>query len=110
MMFLGDANTRDRDYGDVYLLAKVHAIDAASPRGALRDVAEHRRHDVRPLGPQLETLRATRQQPWAAFRARIDLAGLPESFAEVVDGVVELVDGAQDGSVSRWDPGERRWT
>jgi hypothetical protein len=23
MMFLGDANTRDRDYGDVYLLAQV---------------------------------------------------------------------------------------
>ncbi len=28
MMFLGDANTRDRDYGDVYLLSEIHAVEA----------------------------------------------------------------------------------
>jgi len=35
MMFLGDANTRDRDYGDVYLLSQVHPISAESLRQAL---------------------------------------------------------------------------
>jgi hypothetical protein len=109
MMFLGDASTRDRDYGDVYLLSEIHAIDAESLRRALREVAEHRRHNPRPLGPQLETLRQTRQQPWAAFRARIDLVGLPERFSEVIDRVVEIVDGVHDESVSQWRPAERRW-
>ncbi len=109
MMFFGDANTRDRDYGDVYLLAQVHAIDAESLRGALKDVAEHRRHDLRPLRPQLEALREIRQQPWVAFRARIGLVGLQEHFAEVVDRVVDLVDGVQDEHVSRWDPAGHRW-
>jgi predicted nucleotidyltransferase component of viral defense system len=110
MMFLGDANTRDRDYGDVYLLSEIHAIDAESLRRALEAVAEHRRHELRPLGPQLETLRQTRQQPWAAFRARVGLAGLPESFSEVVDRVVEMVDRMHDESISRWNPSEHRWT
>jgi len=109
MMLLGDANTRDRDYGDVYLLSKIHAIDAGSLRRALREVAEHRRHELRPLGPQLETLRQARQQPWAAFRARVGLAGLPERFSEVVDRAVEIVDDVHDQSVSRWHPAERSW-
>jgi len=109
MMFLGDANTRDRDYGDLYLLSEIHAIDAALLRRALREVAEHRRHEPRPLGPQLETLRQARQQPWAAFRARVGLAGLPEDFSEVVDRAVEIVDGVHDQSVSRWHPAEHRW-
>jgi hypothetical protein len=109
MMFLGDANTRDRDYGDVYLLSQAHPISAKSLRQALSAVAEHRHHEVRLLGPRLETLREVRQQPWAAFRTRVGLAGLPERFSEVVDGVVELVDGVQDENVSRWHPSERRW-
>jgi nucleotidyltransferase AbiEii toxin of type IV toxin-antitoxin system len=109
MMFLGDANTRDRDYGDVYLLSEIHAIDAELLRRALNEVAEHRRHELRPLGPQLETLRQARLQPWAAFRARVGLASLPERFSEVVDRVVEIVDGVHEESVSRWQPAERRW-
>jgi Nucleotidyl transferase AbiEii toxin, Type IV TA system len=109
MMFLGDANTRDRDYGDVYLLSQVHPISAAPLRQALNAVAEHRHHEVRLLGPQLETLREVRQQPWAAFRARVGLTGLPESFSGVVDGVVALIDGAQNENVSHWHPAERRW-
>jgi predicted nucleotidyltransferase component of viral defense system len=109
MIFLADANTRDRDYGDVYLLSAIHPVDGERLRGALRTVAEHRHHDVRLLGPQLQTLRESRQQPWAAFRARIGLAGLPERFAEVVDSVVEFVDGAQDEHASRWHPAEHRW-
>lgn len=109
MTFLADANTRDRDYGDVYLLSGIHPVDGERLRRALRAVAEHRHHNVRLLGQQLQTLRESRQQPWAAFRARIGLAGLPERFAEVVDGVVEFVDGAQDEHASRWHPAERRW-
>lgn len=80
-----------------------------TPGQALKEVAEHRRHELTPLGPQLETLRQTRQQPWAAFRARVGLAGLPERFAEVVDRAVEIVDGVGDESGSRWHPTERRW-
>jgi predicted nucleotidyltransferase component of viral defense system len=109
MMFLGDANTRDRDYGDVYLLSEIHPVEAEPLRQALYTVAEHRHHEVRPLGPLLETLREARQQPWEAFRARVGLTGLPERFSDVVDAVVEFIDGLQAENISRWNPAQRRW-
>jgi len=64
---------------------------------------------VRPLGPLLETLRETRQQPWVAFRARVGLIDLPERFSDVVDRVVGFIDGLQDENISRWNPAERCW-
>jgi hypothetical protein len=109
MMFLGDANTRDRDYGDVYLLSEIHPVEAEPLRQALHTVAEHRHHVVRPLGPLLETLRETRQQSWEAFRTRVGLTGLPERFSDVVDGVVDFLDGLHTDGVSRWNPTQRRW-
>ncbi len=109
MMFLGDANTRDRDYGDVYLLSEIHPIEAAPMRAALRAVAEYRDREVTPLGPMLQTLRETRQQPWDAFRVRVGLLGLPERFSVVVDRVVSFVDGLQVSGASRWNPARQRW-
>jgi hypothetical protein len=109
MMLLGDANTRDRDYGDVYRLSEIHPVEADPLRQSLRSVAEHRHHEIRLLGPLLDTLRETRQQPWETFRARAGVAGLPERFSDVVDGVVAFLDGVHDENASRWDPAERRW-
>jgi hypothetical protein len=104
MMLLGDANTRDRDYGDVYLLSEIHSVEAQSLRRELHRVAEHRGHEVRPLGPLLETLRESRQQPWEAFCARVGLPGLPDHFSDVVDVVVAFVDGVQAPGASLWNP------
>lgn len=109
MMFLGDANTRDRDYGDVYLLSRVHSVDAEMLRNALRSVTEHRGHEVRALGPLLETLRESRQRPWEAFRERAGLPGLPERFADVVDAVVAFIDELRNTGGSTWNPRARRW-
>ncbi|MGH2904486.1 MAG: nucleotidyl transferase AbiEii/AbiGii toxin family protein [Solirubrobacteraceae bacterium] len=109
MMLLADANTRDRDYGDVYLLSGIHQIEAQTLREALRSVTEHRNHEIRPLGEMLETLRERRQQPWERFRARSGLASLPERFSDVVDCVVGFIDGVHDENISRWNPTERRW-
>jgi Nucleotidyl transferase AbiEii toxin, Type IV TA system len=109
MTLLGDANTRDRDYGDVYSLSEIHPVEAEPLCRALHSVAEHRHHEIRLLGPLLATLRETRQQPWETFRARAGLAGLPERFSDVVDGVVAFIDGVHDENASRWRPAERRW-
>lgn len=109
MMFLGDANSRDRDYGDVYLLSQIHPVESEVLRRALGLVAEHRGHEVRPLRPLLETLRESRQQPWEAFRARVGLLGLPERFADVVDAVVDFIDGLQKTRDSTWNPQTRQW-
>ena len=94
MMALGDANSRDRDYGDIYVLSGIYPLEREPVWEALLAVAQHRGREVRPLGPLLKTLRESRQQPWAAFRARVGLPGLPERFSDVVDGVVEFIDGS----------------
>ncbi len=109
MMLLGDANTRDRDYGDVYLLSEIHPVEAEALRQALQAVAAHRGHEVRPLGPLLETLGERRQRPWEAFRTRAGLPGMPERFSDVVNGVVEFIDGLPAAGGALWDPAERRW-
>lgn len=110
MMALGDANTRDRDYGDVYLLSEIHVMEAGALRDTLRAVAEHRGRDVRSLGPMLVTLRDTRQQPWTAFRARTALPALPERFSDVVDRVVDFIDGLhQADDAAHWHPDRGRW-
>jgi hypothetical protein len=109
MMALGDANTRDRDYGDVYLLSGTYALERESLWNALQATAKHRGRETRPLGPLLVTLRVGRQQPWAAYRARVSLPGLPERYADVVDAVVEFLDGLQADAGSHWNPRQRRW-
>ena len=109
MLTLGDANTRDRDYADVYLLSRIHPIDAATLRSALQTVAEHRDVELRPLGRLLETLQHSRQRSWTAFRARVGLDVLPERFSDVVDAVVAFLDGLAADGVMQWSPVEERW-
>jgi hypothetical protein len=109
MLTLGDANTRDRDYADIYLLSRIHTIDADTIRSALHTVAMHRDVELRPLDPLLETLRESRQQSWTAFRARVGLEMLPERFSDVVDAVVAFIDGLAADGAMRWSPTDERW-
>ena len=109
MLTLGDANTRDRDYADIYLLSRVHSIDVTNMRSALRTVAEHRGVALRPLGPLLETLPDSRQRSWSAFCARVGLHVLPDRFSDVVDAVVAFVDGLAADGVVGWSPADGRW-
>lgn len=109
MLTLADANTRDRDYADIYLLSRIHSIEADAMRAALHTVAAHRGVELQPLEPLLETLRESRQRSWAAFRARVGLKVLPERFSDVVDAVVAFTDGLAADGVVRWSPADQRW-
>jgi len=109
MLTLGDANTRDRDYADVYLLSRIHPIEARPLRSALHAVAKHRGVELAPLEPLLETLHESRQTPWEAFRARVGLDVLPERFSDVVEAVVAFIDGLAADDVIRWSPTDERW-
>jgi hypothetical protein len=109
MLTLGDANTRDRDYADVYLLSRVHTIKAQALRSALHAVAEHRGVELAPLEPLLETLHESRQRSWTAFRTRVGLDVLPERFSDVVEAVVAFIDGLAADDVKRWSPTDERW-
>jgi predicted nucleotidyltransferase component of viral defense system len=73
MMERGELNTRDRDFADVWVLSRLHAIDGERLRTTLVAVAEHRQHVVEPLSLALADL-PDRQQSYDALRARASFA------------------------------------
>jgi hypothetical protein len=112
MMVRGQANTRDRDFADVALLARIHAIDAGALHSALARTAEHRAHPIVALSSTLERHADNRQSTWTTLRQRSALDTLPPSFNDLVAEVVRFVDplvelGAAAGA---WQPNERRWS
>ncbi|HEX7302431.1 nucleotidyl transferase AbiEii/AbiGii toxin family protein [Lentzea sp.] len=109
---LGEANTRVRDYADLYTLTGRHAVCCESARSALEATARHRAVDLRPLSEAIGDLVALRQRAYAAFKKRLGPDGdhLPDDFGEVVAAVIEFVDPLT-GEIPRdaWDPAARRW-
>ncbi len=111
MMERGELNTRDRDFVDVWVLSRLHTIDAERLRTTLVAVAEHRQHPVEPLSEALAEL-PDRQQSYDALRARASFAlSPPERWTDLVADVMAFVDPvvrAVDGSLS-WDPETKKW-
>ncbi len=109
----GTVNTRWRDFGDIYMLARHHAIKGSELAHAIRRVAEHRKVRLRPLAQALDDYGQIGQQRWTAWRRRQRLEDrLPEQFGDVVEAAIDFADPAILGSaVSRsWDPARRTWS
>jgi len=88
MLKLSLANTRMKDFFDVYQLARAYAFEGQVLGEALRRTCERRGAPFLPdpavLRPDFGT-DAARQQQWAAFLTRGRLTTAPERFAEVMD-------------------------
>jgi predicted nucleotidyltransferase component of viral defense system len=112
MMSRGRANTRDRDFADVVVLSRIHAIDANKLRSALQRTANHRQHPITTLGDTLDGHASARQSAWTALRQRSGLDTLSADFSEVVDEVVRFVDPLveSNGSLGPWTPEAGRWS
>ena len=89
----GEANTRWRDFADVYTLARLHEIDSEELRDSLEVVAAYRRVVLEPLLPLLVDMPQRVQAKWRAWRTRAHRdRELPESFADVLSAVAEFAD------------------
>ncbi len=109
---LREANTRVRDYADLYTLTGKQVVSYESVRLALEATTRHRGVDVQPLSAVIGDLAELRQQAYSAFRKRLgpDADHLPDSFGDVVAAVVEFVDPLAAGDRREaWDPGARKW-
>ncbi|WP_051426231.1 nucleotidyl transferase AbiEii/AbiGii toxin family protein [Jiangella gansuensis] len=109
----GSANTRWRDFADVYLLARRHDQDGTELTVAVRQVADHRGVELHRASLDLDGFAALAQPKWRAWRSRLGLDDrLPDDFADVLGDVNRFAAGAFDGSVRghRWSGVERRWT
>jgi predicted nucleotidyltransferase component of viral defense system len=109
----GTVNTRWRDFADIYMLARHHAINGAELASAIRRVAEHRNVRLLPLAQALDDYGQIGQQRWTAWRRRQRLEDrLPEQFGDVVAAVIDFADSAILGSAEgdSWEPTTRKWS
>ncbi|RCG28213.1 nucleotidyl transferase AbiEii/AbiGii toxin family protein [Sphaerisporangium album] len=111
---LGDLNTRERDYADLYRLTTLHVLDGGELTAALAATAGHRGITLRPLTASITDLGERRQTSYAAWRRRQGTAGTgyPDRFSDVVELVIAFADPVLVGEVAglSWYPEPRTWS
>jgi len=108
----GVANTRWRDFADIYVLARRHDVDGNDLSAAIRRVAQHRGVRLVPLREVLDGYADLAQRRWAAWRRKQRLDDrLPEQFGEVLDTAITFADPAMTGTaIARtWSGADRIW-
>jgi hypothetical protein len=110
---LGDLNTRDRDYGDLYRLLRANALSADEASTALATTAEYRGITLKPLSSVISDLPLQRQSSYTAWLRRQGSAaiGYPTNFADTVGLVAAFADPLIRGEARNrtWDPDHARW-
>jgi len=72
---LGPANTRVRDYADIYTLTRNWPVDHGVAREALLATAAFRGTTLAALSSAVDNLADLRQQTYAAYRANLGTTG-----------------------------------
>lgn len=109
----GEANTRWRDFADVYLLSRQYDVDGDELAAAVQRVAEYRQVMPAPLSQVLQGYAALAQTRWAAWRRKNRLEDrLPQDFAVVLHRVFVLADPALAGLPPGlvWNAASTAWT
>lgn len=107
----GIANTRWRDFGDIWSLSRRHAVSSDALHQAITEVADYRDARVRPLVEVLEGYVDVAQARWTLWRRRSNSDHLPEQFETVQDAVITFADPVIDGNVAglAWEPAAAAW-
>ena len=107
----GIANTRWRDFADVYTLARLHPVDASELRTSIDTVAEYRHVRLVALLPALAPMNERAQQKYRAWRTRSHREGeLPAAFADVLSAVASFADPVLSAAATgRWNPRLHMW-
>jgi hypothetical protein len=108
------ANTRWRDFGDIYQLTGQHSFTKVMARGALIEVARYRGVELIALRPVLEGFAELGQTRYIRWRDRLTLGDrLPDSFAEVLEALFAYVDPLvfedELSESATWSPVLRSW-
>lgn len=108
----GTANTRWRDFVDVYVLTRRYRIDAETLRSSMQRVARFGSVVLAPLQTALAGYAEIAQPRWVAWlrKQRLDNT-IPTQFSKVLQSVVSFADWMieSDEAPSTWDPAEGKW-
>ncbi len=89
----GTANTRWRDFVDLYSLANRHRVSGSTFRVSLDRVAQYRKLTLAPLASLLVGYSGLAQTRWIAWLRKQRLEStIPPEFSAVLDYVVEFAD------------------
>ncbi len=108
----GTANTRWRDFADIYLLNAQQDVDGDNLTRALQEVAAHRGTQLIPLRETLQGYPELAQIRWTAWVRRQTLTDrLPGEFGELLESVYTFADPAimNDVAGHRWAHRSRSW-
>jgi hypothetical protein len=110
---LGAANTRLRDYADIYTLTCRHDIAHSTMYDALRATAQFRRTTIQALSTAIDNLVELRQAGYTAYRRSLGPDGehLPPQLSTVVATVTKFADNLVEPAPhrTRWYASDRRW-
>lgn len=109
----GTANTRWRDFADLFLLAHGHVLEGAMLGRAVAEVATYRAVVGRDFDRAVSGFDVLGQAGWRAWRRRQRLdERLPGAFSDVLTLVVRLGSGAVSGDAAglRWSPEHLDWS
>lgn len=108
----GTANTRWRDFGDIWSLSRQHPINADDLTRAIDRVARHRNATIRPLADVLDGFVDIGQARWVQWRRRSNSDHLPERLETVLEVVIDFADSVLTGDVTglAWNPDTGAWT
>jgi predicted nucleotidyltransferase component of viral defense system len=113
MVQLGLANSRMKDFFDVWFLAQTFEFDEATLATAIRATFERRRTPMPielPVGlTGAFATDASKTAQWRAFVARGQFAGVPPSLSDVVRGVARFIEPVIVGGRAETAPGGKHW-
>jgi hypothetical protein len=107
----GRANTRWRDFADLYSLSRHHDVNGHELITALAAVAGQRRITMQSLATALAGWPATVQRRWEQWRTHHNLDQLPDDFTTVCHEVFVFTDPALTGHAhsQHWKAASRNW-
>jgi hypothetical protein len=107
----GIANTRWRDFGDIWTLSRHHELSAENLHRAIHEVAAYRHVAMVPLADVLDGYADLAQGRWSAWRRRSNSDHLPDEFAAALAAVINFADPVISGQVAAgdWEIVETAW-
>lgn len=107
----GPANTRWRDFADIYTLTRSHPVNAQQLRKSIEVVARYRNVAPEALLPRLEAMTPRSQQKYNAWRIRSHReTELPLALADLLSTVANFTDPVLSTTTTGdWNPHLRTW-